>query len=122
MLFAGIAILVYQGDKVLSWGAVILGIGFGFFIDEVGKFITEDNNYFFAPAAAIIYTFMVLSFMFSYYFIRRKRSIKVNEELIFVLEELKDLVSGSFHINQQKEITERLKYLSRIAFPRIQMK
>lgn len=111
MLVAGVTVLIYQGDKVLSWGAVVLGVGFGFFIDEVGKFITEDNNYFFAPAAAIIYTLMVLAFMFSYYFLKRKRSIKVNEELIFVLEELKDLVGGSFHVNQQKEITERLEFL-----------
>lgn len=111
MLVAGVMILVYQGDRIYSYGSVLLGVGFGFFIDEVGKFITEDNNYFFAPAAAIIYTFMLLSFILSYYFFRRKKRIRANEELIFVLEEIKDIVSDTFHVNQKSEITQRLNYI-----------
>ena len=115
MLIGGVGIIVYQGDRIYSLGAIFLGIGFGFFIDEVGKFITTDNNYFFAPAAAIIYTCMVVSFLLTYYFFKRKKNIRVNEQLIFVLEELKDLVAGSFHINQQIEIKERLEFLKQTA-------
>ena len=43
--------------------ALVGGVGFGFFIDELGKFITEDNNYFFKPAAGVIYLIFILLFL-----------------------------------------------------------
>jgi hypothetical protein len=53
------------GKRVHRAGAIIAGLGFGTFIDELGKFITSNNNYFFQPSIALIYIiFMVLFIVF----------------------------------------------------------
>jgi hypothetical protein len=52
-------LLVYLNRSIRRPAAIVGGIGFGFFIDELGKFITSDNNYFFKPAAALIYLVFV---------------------------------------------------------------
>lgn len=63
MLAALILLLTFIGRTAKEWAAVIGGLGFGTFIDELGKFITGDNNYFFQPAIALIYVAFVLLFV-----------------------------------------------------------
>jgi hypothetical protein len=65
MLLAFILFMAMQG-RLWDWLATLsAGIGFGLFVDELGKFITSDNDYFFKPAVAIMYVlFVVLFFVF----------------------------------------------------------
>jgi hypothetical protein len=63
MLVALLMVLGYLGRQVRSAAAVIGGLGWGTFIDELGKFITHDNNYFFEPTFALIYVSFVLLYV-----------------------------------------------------------
>jgi len=42
--------LAYANRWAIQASAVLGGVGIGLFIDEVGKFITQANDYFFPPA------------------------------------------------------------------------
>jgi hypothetical protein len=65
MLIAFILFMAMQGRLWNQLATLSAGIGFGLFLDELGKFITSDNDYFFQPTVAIIYVvFVVLFFLF----------------------------------------------------------
>lgn len=59
MTLALVLLLSFIGPAIRPLAAVIGGVGFGLFVDEIGKFVTDDNDYFFRPTAALIYLVVV---------------------------------------------------------------
>lgn len=60
LLASVIVILYYHGHRAKIIGSVVAGIGLGFFIDELGKFITADNDYFYQPTPMLLYIFFII--------------------------------------------------------------
>lgn len=89
MLLALFAMLGLVTRRVRWLSALVGGIGFGLFIDELGKFVTSDNNYFFKPTDALIYAVFVVLFLLSRSFTRR-RAFSERECVVNALEILKE--------------------------------
>jgi hypothetical protein len=91
-----IGILVtFLGRSPRRAAAVVGGVGFGFFIDELGKFITADNNYFFKPAAALIYLIFIGLFLLSRG-LQRQRDLSPTERLANAIELVGEAARGRF--------------------------
>lgn len=72
MLFGGLLMtlaffifFIFLNKEAKQISSVIGGMGFGTFIDELGKFITKNNDYHYEPAIAIIYIILVIIFLTS---------------------------------------------------------
>lgn len=70
MLYGGILMMItilllisFLDKQVKQIAAILGGIGFGLFIDELGKFVTRDNNYFFEPTIGLVYVIFIFLFL-----------------------------------------------------------
>ncbi len=108
MLTAIIILLSFLNKSAASIAAVLGGIGFGTFIDELGKVITKENDYFFQPTIAYIYITFVLLYLISR-LIPRYRPISQKEYLVNAIELVKESAINDFDQEEEKRARDYLK-------------
>jgi hypothetical protein len=85
--------LAFANRWAISTSALLSGVGIGLFIDEIGKFITQSNDYFFPPALSLIYGFILLNVLV-YILFRRSNREDSRQAMYYVLDELQDALDG----------------------------
>ncbi len=109
MLAALLLFINGLGNRAQRLASVVGGTGFGLFIDELGKFITRDNNYFFQPTIAIIYLIFILLFLGSRA-VRQRRELSPNESLLNAIMMLEE---AAHHDLDEVERRRLVEYLDR---------
>jgi len=99
--------LIRLDSRALLWSAILSGVGVGLFIDEVGKFLTVNNDYFYPPAAPIIYALFLFSVLL-YMVVRRPAQSEPRGELYRSVALLPDLLDGNLGPANQQQLTQRI--------------
>lgn len=112
LIIAAFLPLAYANGWVIRLSAVLSGIGIGLFIDEVGKFITQSNDYFFPPALPLIYAFILLNVLLYLYF-RRQLETNPRRAMYHVLEGLQEVLDSDLDTGEAALIEEQLAVVKR---------
>jgi hypothetical protein len=102
MLTALAILLSLLGRRARQAAALIGGVGFGFFIDELGKFITADNNYFYKPAAGLIYLIFLGLYLGSRAY-QRHRGLDDDEKVRNAVELIGEATRGPFKLEYRDQ-------------------
>ncbi len=102
LLAALLATLAFLGPAARPVAAVVGGVGFGLFIEEVGKFVTKDVNYFYRPAIAIIYVCFVVLFGVIRWLSRRRFSAE--EATLIGLDALQRAAVGALSAERRTHV------------------
>lgn len=108
MLAALVIVLTYLNRNAMRLAAVLGGVGFGTFIDEVGKFVTKENDYFYQPAFALMYALFVLLILVAQSIQRRMYSPE--EYLLNAIQELEELVLYDLDIHERRRTLQLLEH------------
>ncbi len=93
MLAALVLLIAYLDHAPRRLAAILGGVGFGLFIDEVGKFITHDNDYFYQPAVSVMYVVFLLLYLTGRILLGR-RDATTTELLTNALREVGEIAVG----------------------------
>ena len=114
MLYGGLLMLIaitltisFLGTRIQRLAALLGGIGFGVFIDELGKFLTKDNNYFFRPAIGLIYAIFIILYL-AFNFLSRDSRLTSREYVLNALAQLEEAVLQDLDSTEKRRIAQLL--------------
>jgi hypothetical protein len=108
LLFAAVLLPLALANRwAIQASALLSGIGIGLFIDEVGKFITQANDYFYLPALPLIHGFFLLTVL-AYLLFRRRHRPDPRTAMYHVLEGLRDALDGDLDAELAARIEREL--------------
>ncbi|HEY5235697.1 MAG TPA: hypothetical protein VIJ14_05930 [Rhabdochlamydiaceae bacterium] len=114
MLYGGLLMLIaltlnlsFLGARIQRISAFFGGIGFGVFIDELGKFLTKDNNYFFRPTIGLIYAIFIILYL-TFNFLSRPNRLTQHEYELNALAQLEEAVLKNLNSADKRKIDQLL--------------
>ena len=121
LLFAAALIpLIFANRWAITTSSVLSGIGVGLFIDEVGKFITQKNDYFYAPAAPIIYSALLLVTLL-FLSLRRKRQESPRASMYRALSGLREVLDNDLDPVERDRLMSELASGQTAAEPHVKL-
>jgi hypothetical protein len=111
LFIAAILPLIWANRWVFSISAILNGMGVGLFIDEVGKFITQNNNYFSPLAAPIIYALFLITVLV-YLQVRRPPRQDPRGELYRAFDMLEEMLDHDLDPRERAELEVRLRQVA----------
>jgi len=112
LFIASLLPLILANRWVYAVSGVLSGVGAGLFIDEVGKFITRNYDYFYPPAAPIIYGFFLLTVLL-YFEVRRPPASDARTELYHALDGLEEVLDHDLSMHDRAEVEGQLASVTR---------
>jgi hypothetical protein len=101
-------LLIFLNRRIKIAAAILGGVGFGVFIDELGKFITHDNNYFFQATIALIYIIFVFFYLFYRLFVKQFKATQ-KEYAANAIEIMRDVVLHDLDTEEKLKAKEYLE-------------
>jgi len=107
LFIASLLPLILANEWGLQLSALLAGFGIGLFIDEVGKFITQTNDYFYPAAAPIIYVIFLLTVLL-FAQIRNNRKTSTRTEMYGILEDFNEVLDHDLSTDEYNDLLTRL--------------
>jgi hypothetical protein len=110
LFIAALLPLLYANRWVYTVGSLLAGLGVGLFMDEVGKFITQSNDYFYPAAAPIIYAFFLLTVLV-YLQARKPKIQNARAELYRALDTITEVLDRDLEPQEFAALSTRLQFV-----------